>query len=363
MRGRIEQANSDKVVLRTAFSAKPVTCDLAGAFSLRFGPPASKSERPSTDLDQFYCAPGLLRGHLSFDLPESPLSWRPVGATKPFRLSSDGVARIERNSKSLTSGPSFDEREFPCVLHLKNGEIIPCQVSSYDENTVSFQSPFIKARQVESTRVKAIQFKPLKSPEPDEESSGDVADWLNKILGPEEKTSSAIDPVKLDRALTVPRFKRDNPPSHILVANNGDLKRGKLLAINGETIQFESKLRKLTFPVNRMAQVVNVSKPEEKENESAAIAMAPDSTVRATLADGTTLVFEILESRDGKLRGRSSIFGEMSLPIESITDLNLGDFEKENLKNIFEEWVARPAKAPEFGTPLNSEAPTETGSL
>ena len=59
---------------------------------------------------------------------------------------------------------------------------------------------------------------------------------LNSCSIPLETQTQKID-MKLERALTVPRFNRDNPPNHILVANNGDLKRGKLLGINGQTIR------------------------------------------------------------------------------------------------------------------------------
>ena len=127
------------------------------------------------------------------------------------------------------------------------------------------------------------------------------------------------------------------------------VKRGSLLGINGPTIQFESKLRKLAVPVNRVARVVDVSKPEEDSDEPAAIADSPEGTVRATLADGSILVFEALVSRDGTLFGRSPIYGEMAIPTESIRRLNFGDFEKEKFDSSFEEWVVRPAKEPEFG--------------
>jgi len=314
VRGRIEQANSDWVILRTAFSDKPVTCALPGASLLRFGPPASEDESPSHDSDQFFSTSGRLRGRLSFDMPESPLSWRPEGAVRSLRLANTGGARIERNSKSVTKGPSFDKKEFPSLLHLKNGEIIPCQILSYNENTLSFQSPFIKGRQIDSTHVKAIEF------------SG-------RTSGAKSSDAVIIEDVKLECALTVPRFKRDNPPSHIVVAATGDLMRGSLLNISGQTIQFESKLRKLAIPINRMARVVDVSKPEEHPDKPVVANDAPDikGKVRVTLADGSILVFEPLESKDGRLLGRSPIYGEMAVHSRTFANSTLGIMSQRNL--------------------------------
>ncbi len=347
--GRVESVTSEQVVLRTAYSDAPVRCTLAGASFLRFAPSSSGAESPSSDSDQLLSAFGRLRGELSFDLAGSPLSWKPEGVEKSLRLAVVGGARIERSRESSTNKPSFDESEYPFVLHLKNGERIPCQISSYDEKVLAFRSPFIEGRQIGSVHMKAIEFDPWTIPKPSEQPSLNVSSWIDEFIGPEQEESLALEQVKLDRALTVPRFNRQNPPSHILVASNGDMKRGKLMTISGGTIQFESKLRPLTVPLERIAQVVNVSEPDEENGDSAVTAAMPTGTVRAKLADGSILVFEPIESRDGKLWGRSSIYGEMYIPIDSIRELSFGDFEVEKFASLFREWVVRPAKEPDFG--------------
>lgn len=151
--------------------------------------------------------------------------------------------------------------------------------------------------------------------------------------------------LKLERALTVPSFSRDTPPSHILMANNGDMKRGKLLSFNGQAILFDSKLRRASVPMDRVARVVNVSKPETPPDTP----ILPDDTRNAQvcvkLTDGSILVFEPLEMRDDKLLGRSPIYEAVSVPIDSIESLYFGETAK-FFKNAFKEWVVRPAKAP-----------------
>jgi len=370
VRGRIERVNSDHVVLRTAFSDAPVTCALTGVSSLRFGPPAGEDISPSRNSDELLSVYGRLHGRLSFDLAESPLSWRPEGGVEPVRPADTGGARIERSSRVVAKASSFDEGAFPFVLHLKNGEIFPCQVSSYDKSTIGFQSPFVKRREIDAVHVKAIEFTPSKNRAPRDKLLSMTNEWLNDLLYPEQETSEAIDPVKLDRALTVPRFRRDNPPSHILVAKNGDLKRGSLLAISGQTVQFESKLRKQVVPVDRLARVVNVSQPEKEPNEPLEATTDLPGQVRVNLAGGSILVFEQTESKDGELVGRSPIYGDVAIPTKSIQSLNVGGFEEETLKSPFEEWVVRPAKEPEFSTPSppanglsNSEDPAASSPV
>ena len=170
-------------------------------------------------------------------------------------------------------------------------------------------------------------------------------DWMEFARGRLAPKQDDKKDIKLERALTVPRFSRDTPPYHILMANNGDMKRGKLLSFNGQAIQFDSKLRRSSVPMDRVARVVNVSKPEMHPDKP----VPPDDTLKGQvyvkLTDGSILVFDPLEVRDNKLLGRSPIYGAVSVPIESIESLYFGQQTK-FFKDAFEEWVVRPAKEP-----------------
>lgn len=185
-----------------------------------------------------------------------------------------------------------------------------------------------------------------------------VQDWIEFAPGLPDPELLSLAPrrpkqddkknVKLKRALTVPRFSRDTPPYHILMANNGDMKRGKLLSFNGQAIQFDSKLRRSSVPMDRVARVVNVSKPEMRPDESVLPDNALKEQVYVKLTDGSILVFDPLEVKDDKLLGRSPIYGAVSVPTESIESLYFGQKTK-FFKDAFEEWVVRPAKEPTSG--------------
>ena len=308
----------------------------------------------------------------------------------------------------------FDTSLFRHVLHLKSGESIPCQISSYDEMTVGFQSPFIGAHLIDSADVKALEFSgrthanymdgaratgsrpsyivfggggghvniqirevvkegdPMENvvildPDNLEMKEGKVIimmdgkkvelrpdqNWAELLPNHDESKDHKLD-VKLERALTVPRFNRDTPPNHILVAENGDMKRGKLLGFNGETIQFDSKLRQFSVPIDRVARVVDVS---VNSDQPSAVGRSAESRqpitdsqyeVSIRLTDGSILIFEPLEVVDDKLLGRSPIYGALTVPIDSIQHLYFGD-TTESFEAAFEAWVVRPAKEPQFG--------------
>jgi len=354
LRGRVERVNSDRVVLHTAFSETPVTCALAGASSLRFGPLGAENTSPNSKSDRLVYGSGMLHGRLSFDRAESPLSWAPEGGVMPVRLADDSGARIARSSRTVARTPSFDKRAFPFALHLKNGDNIPCQVSSYDKDSLAFQSPFIEQRTIDTAHVKAIEFAPRRGRGPTDMLSIQISDWLEEIGAPEPSFVLNLDSAKLKRALTVPRFRRENPPSHILVAKNGDLKRGTLLGVNSQSIQFQSKLRKQTYPVDRLACVVSVRRPAEEPNEPPVATTESKGQVRADLADGSILIFMALASRDGRLIGRSALYGDVAIPTGSIQYLHMGGLERKPLASPFEEWVVRPAQEPILSQPSSA---------
>ncbi len=165
--------------------------------------------------------------------------------------------------------------------------------------------------------------------------------WIGLIAtqpAPKKDKSSS----KLERALTVPRFNRDNPPNHILVAKTGDMKRGKFLDFQGQTIQFDSRLRKVSVPIDRVARVVDVS--GDGFHQSA----ATQTEVRVTLTDGSMLIFAPLEVQEDRMIGHSSVYGEVSVPVSSIEYLYFGEKAK-SFKAAFEKWNIRPAKKPAYG--------------
>lgn len=453
LRGKIAQVNPDGVLLDTVFANQPMECAFAGASLLRMESGSSKNHGAIENEDRLFHPSGDLRGRVLFDMEDKGrkmnevhqslpfIRWKPVGASEAVRLAQVRRAHIERNNRRASKTYPFDRSQFRHILHLKSGEIIPCQISSYDEKSVGFQSPFISAHLMGSVDVKALEFSgrthanyidrvhstnskrsyvnlgaggnrnhrivihnnvewqgqkqlegflgeggkiDMKEGEiklmidgkeinvrPGQNLDEVVFDVLHDGVHDDVSKNHKLD-VKLERALTVPRFNRDTPPSHILVAENGDMKRGKLLGFNGETIQFDSKLRRFSVPIDRVARVVDVSKeavsnqqrshqltvnsrqlkdkvvkPKPSLTDNRRLTTDNHSEVCVRLTDGSILIFEPLEIKDDALLGRSLIYGKMRVPIKSIQHLYLGDTTA-SFETAFAAWVVRPAKEPVF---------------
>ena len=375
LHGEITQVNSDSVMLQTAFADEPVTCSIAGALRLHFDTNSETNETVQ-NTDMLFHATGNLRGRVLFSENSGILSiqWEPLGALKPVRLANNRSAHIRQFLQPTSKGSRhFDTAQYPHAVHLQTGETFPCQITDYDGKSISFQSPFISAQHLDSAAMKALEFSDrtsvesidrapttppsysvrislkemengirerkvkifevskdgkrkeikgdfdlirledggmviLRDPNPKEPRK--AQDWIELTTALQGSNTHKLD-AELQRALTVPRFNRDNPPNHLLVANTDDMMRGKFLGFNGQTLQFDSKLRRFSIPIHRVARVVDVSGDSSQPTPT-------QTEVRVRLTDGSILIFEPLEVQNDSVIGRSSIYGEVSLPISSI---------------------------------------------
>ena len=85
------------------------------------------------------------------------------------------------------------------------------------------------------------------------------------------------------QTLTVPRFRKDDPPRHALIGVNGDVLRGEIEAMTANHYGFRSGLENLRVPRDRVNAVVWLKKPD-----SAAPSAAPDKNPVLALLDRPT---------------------------------------------------------------------------
>jgi peroxiredoxin len=74
-------------------------------------------------------------------------------------------------------------------------------------------------------------------------------------------------------ALTIPRFRKDLPPRHVLLAANGDVLRGEIEAVTPAHFSFRSGLETLRVPRDRVKAAIWL----KKADQTAAVGAAKDS--------------------------------------------------------------------------------------
>jgi thiol-disulfide isomerase/thioredoxin len=80
-----------------------------------------------------------------------------------------------------------------------------------------------------------------------------------------------------NQVLTVPRFEKDDPPRHILLAANGDVLRGEIEAATDTHFGFRSGLENLNVPRNRVRAVIWLQPPSKDAPASAPAAPADNA--------------------------------------------------------------------------------------
>lgn len=206
--------------------------------------------------------------------------------------------------------------------------------------------------------------------------------------------------------LTIPRFRRDSPPTHVIIAPNGDLLRGRLLAVEGDQIEFESRLETLRFERDRIGAIVWLAPPKKEDPkpadsdktraDSAAAAVdaataaaveavasarnerpagdtdgfaaddeADDAMLQAQLADGFSMTMKPLRLINGRIEGSSELLGKCSFPANSVRELFTGDPKASQRLAAYDTWVTKMAREPDWDIPQadggNSEASAMIG--
>lgn len=215
---------------------------------------------------------------------------------------------------------------------------------------------------------------------------------------------------KKELILTVPRMRRDNPPSHVLVARNGDMLRGRLTKLNQKSVTFTSRLDDFNFSRERLACIIwlhaeNLKKDKAKADQepnaantdpAAEITLPIDDflrqqvglkiqppvdpapvnvktnvvagpevdpskgigelSVRVELSHGTRLTFQPTAVKDGKLIGQSPVLGTCSVPLTAIRKLHFGkSFAAQSV--AYADWILKAAPEPKLESGSGGQRP------
>lgn len=125
-----------------------------------------------------------------------------------------------------TSATSSGQR-----LYLRSGDAVPCEVARIDSAGVHFLTPLSETRLVPNDQVKAV------------------------VLARSQR-AIVLSKAKRLRLLTLPRMRRDNPPTHLLCSVTGDYLRGRLLGMDANTVRMEVRLEVVSVPRERVSHII-----------------------------------------------------------------------------------------------------------
>ena len=348
--GALEKVEGDAVVVAVPGFEGPTRLPVAGLRALVVPAPAAPA--PSKEGAGTLELAGLsLPGHLE---PGPGLRWRPDGgeAAPPLRPSASGriVYREAKPAVAVAAAPPSEpaaargirvfaralgvgataKKAEPVVvrraLHLRTGDVIPCEVTSIDEAGVRFTTALSAQTFVAHDKVKAVELAPLD------------ANFIR------------LTKSKRERLLTLPRMQRDSPPTQLLRSTNGDYLRGRVASMDAASLQVESRLETKTIPRDRVARVIWFHADELDPPKAAADAEAGGAVrAQAVRADGIRLTFRP-EAVDGAtISGQSDVLGACKVALAEVDQLLIGGaIEKAAAGLTYGRWTLRKAVEPKF---------------
>ncbi len=118
-----------------------------------------------------------------------------------------------------------------------------------------------------------------------------------------------------------------------MVLRNGDTIAGEVTNVSDEMITLKTKFSEVRFPVARLKNLV--LKPAEMETPK-----RNKGDVRATLADGSRLVFRLDQVEENALVGFSQNFGTAKFSREAFTKIEFNIYNREfEQQRIQDDWV------------------------
>ena len=326
IRGKLESIRAGQIRVQTAYCAEPLSASLAGAQELMFLTPSPQPQY----LASLEIPGARLHGRLAPAGPSgAELGWETLGSSNSIPIPQNRPARfiqdlMERARHSR--GPLPKD-----VVYLTNGDVVRCQVDKIDESSLIGSTIFSDNTQLPLSSIKAIDF----NSSPQRSSGSRVPRRVNKSA--------------LNAFLTLPRLRREHPPTHALAAKNGDWLRGRLIRLSGEAVRFELPLEEIEIPRTRLASIVWLqTKPEESAEVTNDAAIA-----RAELVDGSQLTFIPEGLSESEIQLTHTTLGQRRLPLHTVREIKLGQSRLDRAANTYSEWTLQQAKDPLFVAAAN----------
>jgi len=324
------------------------------------------------------------------------LVWKPVGSrtASPLKAGSFGTICFEKPRPSAASEepagnqqgrgfanlflkkveqlPQASTKPVPRhSLHLRTGDVIPCSLLAIDDRGVLISSPVVDEQLIPHARIKALE------------------------LIPEARVPSLQD-AKKERLLTLPRFQKASPPTHLLCSKTGDFLRCRVLSLNKDLLNVEVQLEELSLPLNRVAQIIwfhpdempakapeggsaqtsSQSAPAEavSENpESAATlhtgeqetADDPDHSlanqIQVLTENGKRATFTPRAVRGGVIQGVSDVVGECRFELSQLDRIIIGaEISAVAVQLPFQQWKLQPSVEPLVAQDLGNDDGTSS---
>lgn len=219
----------------------------------------------------------------------------------------------------LESSNDQMDRQF----RLRSNESMPVQIS-IEENSVEVFFKGVSARKIALTPKmrsgSGIIIEPFSL-----WGNGERPVRINAFsarIAPGRVAAPLVDARAKEHALTVPRFLKEDPPRHALLAANGDLLRGVIEAATSEHFAIRSGLENVQVPRDRVKAAIWLVKPADAVSAAFEAQdkadVPPVITHWLLLNNGGRLGLKVDRFADDAVFGTSPVLGSCRVPLPQI---------------------------------------------
>ena len=362
--GRLLKIDDQSVTLATGLTEVPLICSREGLQQLLF----SYSERTRHAKYQFVALRNLLEkrrffsaadsknlavlrtpndnliGKLTIHEDSETLRWLPIGATAAQTVDSQLLGQFGFQ-RFIPEYPSSDSL-LPDRIWLYGDMSVPCRVLSCDENRVEIESRYLGRRTIAARYLQAVELNRLFFTG-EEPFTDNRMIWRGGPFSPpffvngvgrrdpaHPDTRWGMDQLieRIENALRLSRSLQDRPPTHLAIARNGDVLRGELIRVDGDSIRFRINEREVSFDRDRLPLIVRVAPPKKNAGES---------QIRIQTRSSMALGFDGFGVGNGKVTFESDVLGRCAIPLEDLWYFTSGDFRAEESSSHFDAWKIR----------------------
>ncbi len=362
--GRLLKIDDKSVTLATGWTEVPLICSREGLQQLLFsysdrtrpaefqaeslGSPFGVHRRHSVNDSGIWSllrtTNDFLRGKIKIHEDSGTLRWLPVGATASQAVGAQFAGRFVFDQFSLEL-PSPDSLP-PDRIWLYGDMSVPCRVLSCDENQVEIESRHLGRRKIAARYLQAVELNRLFFTG-EEPFTDNRMIWGGGPFSPPFFVSGVgrRDPAhpdtrwgwdqwieRIENALRLPRSLQDQPPTHLAIARNGDVLRGELIRVDGNSIRFRINEREISFDRDRLPLIVRVVPPKKNAGEN---------KIRIWTRSYMALGFDGFGVGNGKVAFESDVLGRCAIPLEDLWHFTSGDFRAEESSSHFDAWKIR----------------------
>ena len=353
LRGRYEMTADGRIHLRTPWAAEDLSLSTETLESITF----KSWVEVATGEHELRIGGRVLRGELSgWSATQIAPRFKPSLALSPVALSPDSGATIKLNDASEFY---VDSEDAPHVLFCRNEDVLPVRLLSMKKESLEVQTPFGATREIPISEVKAIELAPrrarrlTRSRKKTKKPATNVINPFGRAAPQNRKSNlppGFIDAARRARLLAMPRKYTLRPLTHLVIARNGDVLRGRLISLAEKKLVIRSGRRDVEIPRELVVAVIWLHPPAPPGARSDSTEATPDEAAHAgeiqLVLGRETRVTLTPTSIDGNgIVGRSDFFGDCRFTMDEVIEVLVGDV-RGSLPNFYADWVLAPMPEP-----------------